>query len=84
MADCTAEAMDLVARHIQGRPVPDPIVTRAVVETAADLFWRKQARAGVVDFGAGSESGPELVHVANDPLRAVRPMLAPYLPGGFA
>lgn len=82
--DCTAEALALVDQHI-GRTttVPGPIRTRAVVEAAAELFWRKQARAGVVEFG-GQENGTELVHVATDPLRAVRPLLRPYLPGGFA
>lgn len=80
----TSEAVALVDQHI-GRTasVPGPVRTRAVVEVAAELFWRQQARNGLATFDGG-EAGPEVVHIGTDPLRAVRPILRPYLPGGFA
>ena len=80
----TAEAVALVDEHI-GRTatVPGPVRVRAVVEVAAELFWRQQARNGLATFDGG-EAGPEVVHIGTDPMRAVRPILRPYLPGGFA
>lgn len=81
--DVTAEALAMVTKHVGGSPVPRAIMVRAVVEVAADLYWRQQARGGIQAFDGG-ESGPELRPVANDPLRSIRPILRPYLMGGFA
>ncbi|EQM78207.1 hypothetical protein L687_16910 [Microbacterium maritypicum MF109] len=62
-------------------PVPVEVLERAYIEVGADLFYRKSAPQGVSQFTAVDGSA---IRLRRDPLDAVRPMLAPYLPGGFA
>lgn len=81
---CTGEAHALVARHVGTSAVPAEVQDRATIEVAGELYWRKQARGGALQFDGGAESGVELVRLANDPLRTARPLLAPFLGGGFA
>lgn len=75
------EAIALVAHHIAQATVPEVVRDRAVIEVAADLFHRQQTRLGVVGF-ADNDLNP--MRVTRDPMAAARPILAPYLPGGFA
>ena len=84
LTQCVTEAVELVGTLVARSTVPDAVLNRARIEVAAELFHRKQARSGVAQFDGGPESGPEIVRIGNDPLRAVRPMLRPYLKGGFA
>lgn len=77
ITDCVAEGIELVKQIIGAREVPEKIVERAVVEAAADLFWRKQARSGVATFEA--DGALETVRVGLDPTRAARAVLAPWL-----
>lgn len=81
---CTEEAHALVSRHVGTSPVPAEVQDRAVIEVAGELFWRKQARGGALQFDGGADAGVELVRLANDPLRTARPLLAPFLGGGIA
>ena len=84
LIECVTSAQSLVAQHIGTAVIPESVLERAVVEVAAELYWRQQARNGVTQFDGGAEAGPELVRIGNDPLRAIRPLLRPYLAGGFA
>lgn len=77
---CVDEALALVAQHIAPVPsevVPDEIQARAVIECAADLYWRKQARNGVATFD--SEGALETVRIGLDPMRSARALLDRYL-----
>lgn len=84
LIECVTSAQSLIATHVGTAAVPESVLERAVVEVAAELYWRQQARNGVTQFDGGPEAGPELVRIGNDPLRAIRPLLRPYLAGGFA
>lgn len=94
VAACLAEASGLVAAELGAEevdgvevtantflPVPAAVRDRAVLEVAADLFYRRQTRLGVTGF-ADSDLNP--LRVTRDPLAGARPILAPYMAGGFA
>lgn len=92
LAECIAEAGELVARHcnatdleavVAGKKIPPATLTRAVKETAADLFHRRRARNGVVQLDSDGYTG-DVVRINADPLRAARPILAPFLGVGIA
>lgn len=74
-----ATAVELVTMAIGSASVPAPVQREAVMQTAAAIFHRRQAPNGIADFG---EAGP--VRVSRDPMLAARPILAPYIAGGFA
>lgn len=81
---CADEAAALVAGHIgQTASVPKDIRDRAILEVAAELYHRKSAPNGIKNFADGFD-GATAIRVARDPLVAARPLLAPYLPLGFA
>lgn len=84
--DCldTAEALVVnacAAGRGEGAGVPDDIVDRAILEVGSELYHRRNAPNGVAQFAA-LDGAP--VRVARDPMVAARPLLAPYLAGGFA
>lgn len=81
VAAAVPEAVELVTHHIGAAQVPEVIRERAIVEVAAELFYRKMARNGVMEFG-GTDLAP--FRIRNDPMKAVYPLLRPYLPWGFA
>lgn len=78
LAHALAEARTLVTSHCgtQVQRVPADVLDRAIVETAAELFHRKSARNGVMDLG-DTDLAP--FRVRNDPLKAVYPLLTPYI-----
>ncbi|MGX9346381.1 hypothetical protein [Microbacterium sp. KNMS] len=89
-AQCVAEATALVNRHIGATTaasnphgVPQTVIDRAVLEVGADLFYRKAARNGVVNFGNGME-GAAVLRINRDPMSQAYAILGPYLPMGFA
>jgi hypothetical protein len=84
LAECLTEAAGMVVAHEAGHSadVPDHAHYRAVLEVAAELHYRRQARGGIAMFTTGENPAP--VRLARDPLTAAYPILAPYLPGGFA
>lgn len=82
-ATCQEEAIELVGHLIGTALVPESVVDRAVLEVGADLYHRKAARSGLVQFGGGAEA-PAVHRIPLDPLRAAHPILRPYLEGGFA
>jgi hypothetical protein len=79
--DVIAEATQLVTTYTGLAVVPEVILTRAVIEVASELYHRKNAPNGISQF-ATPEGNP--IRVARDPMVAARPLLAPYVLGGFA
>jgi hypothetical protein len=83
MTRCLDVAALLVASQIgSGANIPTTIVDRATLEVAAELYHRKNAPNGVKNFADGFDGAA--IRVARDALVAARPLLAPYLPMGFA
>lgn len=61
--------------------VPVEVLNEAVLNVTAELFNRKNAKNGVLQF-ATPDSSP--VRIARDPMVAGRPILDPFLPAGIA
>lgn len=80
---CTKEAQGLVTVAASGTwtDIPASVLDRAIIEVAADLYHRQSTRLGVSGF-ADNDLNP--VRITRDPMAAARPILAPYLAGGFA
>lgn len=88
---CLVTATSLIAAHcgvevvggiVAGSTVPEPVLDRATLEVGSELFHRRQAPNGIAQFA--SPDGGQGVRVARDPMVAARPILAPFLPLGFA
>lgn len=89
--DCVDVADAMVTTYLQasdlleadGIPegIPETVVDRAVLEVGSELYHRKNAPNGVAQF-ATMDAAP--IRIARDPMVAARPILAPYLSGGFA
>lgn len=80
---CLGEARGLVTVGV-GTTWTDPpteVLDRAIIEVAADLYHRRATRLGVAGF-ADNDLNP--VRITRDPMASARPILAPYLAGGFA
>lgn len=80
---CATTAKAMVDGHIGDHDddVPDQIRDRAVLEVGSELYHRRNAPNGVAQF-ATLDAAP--IRVARDPMVAARPLLAPFLAGGFA
>lgn len=81
LPSCLAEAGDLVAQRVGPHEVPGPILERATLEAAADLYHRSRSHNGVVEF---ADDGAQPIRIARDPMLTAYAILAPWLPGGFA
>lgn len=88
---CLVTATALIAAHcgvevvggiISGSTVPEPVLDRSTLEVGSELFHRRQAPNGISQFA--SPDGGQAVRVARDPMVSARPILAPFLPLGFA
>lgn len=79
LKQCIEESDALVQRMITGtKNVPAHIVSRAILEAAADLFMRKNTRTGVPQFD--SDYGvPEPFPVLRDPKSSALVILRPWL-----
>lgn len=75
--ECTEEAAALVQEHIGTRAVPEVVARRAVVKTAANLYWQRGAQNGVATFGDADTL--QTVRVGLDPMRDARAILNPFL-----
>lgn len=82
LPECLTEADAMVSHHIGKNKVPEVIRDRALLETAADLFWRRHARNGIATFDGGD--GLEVLRIGLDPMASARTILAPYLGVGIA
>lgn len=84
MTGCVSVASKLIESQIGGgNGIPQEIVDRATLEVAAELYHRRNAPNGIKNFADGFD-GAGAIRVARDALVAARPLLAPYLPLGFA
>lgn len=81
VSDAVTEATALVTNWIGAATIPEPISDRATIEVAVDLFYRRMARNGVMEFG-GTDLAP--FRIARDPMKAAYPLLSQFIPGGFA
>lgn len=72
---CWEEAVELVSAFVGTATVPSYTYTRAVKETGAALFHRRNSQNGIAGFNA--QSVP--VFTAKDPMNAVYPMLRPFV-----
>lgn len=82
LSECWVAADELVSSHAGTATVPAGVRARAVLEVASELFHRRNAPAGVLAQYADVGAAP--IRIARDPMTPAYPMLAPYLPGGFA
>jgi len=80
VADCEAEAEELVSEHIGDATVPPRARARAVLEVGANLYQRRQALSGT---GGVTDSEVTPYRVARDPLRPAYPILNPFLGPGI-
>lgn len=79
LEECLSAAVELVDRLLTGATAPpESVKDRAVLESAADLYARKNARTGVPSFE--SELGvPEPYPVLRDPKASARVILQQWL-----
>ncbi|VDG76914.1 Uncharacterised protein [Actinobaculum suis] len=80
VSQCAADAAQLVGGYIGTAVIPPAVALMAASEVARELYTRLSAPGGVLSPFA--DAAP--VRLARDPLKAAYPILAPYLPGGFA
>lgn len=81
IADMVDDAVQMLQAYVGSSVIPDRIANRAVLEVARELNTRALNPGGV--FSAFADAGSP-VRLARDPLRAVYPMLAPYVRPGLA
>lgn len=81
IAEMIDTAVQMVRSYVGAAEIPDKIAHRAVLEVARELNTRMLSPGGV--FSAFADAGSP-VRLARDPLRAVYPMLAPYVRPGLA
>lgn len=81
IAELIDDAVQMIQTYVGSSEIPDRIAHRAVLEVARELNTRALNPGGV--FSAFADAGSP-VRLARDPLRAVYPMLAPYVRPGFA
>lgn len=82
LGECIAQASALVVHHVGTAIVPVAVSDRAVLEVASELFHRRQAPNGVLQFSTFEGSNP--VRVARDPMVAAYPILTPFMGSGIA
>lgn len=80
---CLGEAVALVDNECgtAKATVPLAVLHRCYIEVGSELYNRRSAPNGISQFSAMDGSA---IRVARDPMVAARPMLTPFLPGGFA
>lgn len=61
--------------------VPGPLLVRAVIEVASELYHRRNAPGGVL--GQFADLGAAPVRMARDPMLGAYPLLQPFVGGGF-
>lgn len=81
VTECWDTAVALVDRHIGTVEVPDDVKNRAYLEVGAELFNRKEAPNGIMQFG--DMSSTPAMRLARNPMVAAYPLLTPYVGGGI-
>lgn len=77
---CWDEAYALVSAFVGDAEIPQEVGDRAVLETASELFHRRNAPNGIAQFAAFDGSA---VRVARDPMTPAYPILARVMVVGF-
>ena len=81
ISTCLTEAHTLVAGYVGEFVVPPSVLDRAALEVGSELFHRRKAPNGIMQF-ATPDASP--VRVARDPMVGAYPLLNRYVSGGFA
>ncbi len=81
LAAALTESRELVENWCGTAPIPETTKDRAILEVAAELFYRKNSRNGISEF-AGADLSP--FRIARDPMKAAYPLLKQFIPGGLA
>jgi len=82
LEQCSDTAQALVSAYIGEHEIPTPILHRAAMEVAAELFHRRNAPGGIRQAPTLEGSAP--VRMARDPMLAAYPLLDRFLPKGIA
>lgn len=81
VATSAAEAVALVSGRWGTMPdLPEVMGMRVLLEVAADLYYRRASRNGVVSLG---DSEVVAVRISRDPLSAAEPMMRPWVGWGI-
>lgn len=75
LSRCIEEAQELVDAYVGLALVPVSIYDRAMLETVAALYQRKQDSNGIRGFNGDGQP----IFVARDPMNSVYPMLRKYV-----
>lgn len=70
-------ARDTAQADVWEASIPDSIGARACTEVAAELFYRRSARHGLVNLGG--EDGMAPARIGRDPMALAWPLLLPFL-----
>lgn len=81
LAECLDEATSMVDVFVGEAEVPAVIADRAYLEAAAELYHRRQAPHGQLQF-ATPDSQP--VRIPRDPLTSVYPLLRRWVGAGLS
>lgn len=81
VAECAAEAEELIEHYIGSADVPKTVRDRAVLEVGSELYNRRNAPNGIAQF-ATPDAAP--IRVARDPLVGAYPILRHYVGIGAA
>jgi hypothetical protein len=75
-----AEAQALVAAHVGSNDVPVSVMDNCVVQVARELWFRRNAPAGITQIASFDGSG---MRISNDPLNSVYPLLDKFVMRGI-
>lgn len=81
VASCWETAITLVTNYVDPVNVPQEILDRATLEVGAELFHRKAAKNGIVQFATPDAPA---TRIARDPMVAAYPLLDPFVKPGIA
>lgn len=82
ITECLDEAKALVNGLLGSakESVPNPVVDRATLSTAANLYYERQTKLGIIGIG-GYDGDAQPVRAAKDPLSKARAILGPWVWG---
>lgn len=79
--NCWDQAKDLVDAYIGDVFIPSTIYGRAILEVGAELYNRREAPGGIMQFA--DLTGGQGVRVARNPMVAAYPLLNHFVGGGI-
>lgn len=81
--ECKARAAQLVSDKVDAAPVPESVLSAAILEVGANLYQRRVSSIGATNYGDPETMGNPM-RPALDPMTPAWPMLRPYLGPGLA